>query len=270
MRFTAYARSCHPLPAFAVTGVVTAFAWSVGWRWPGVLMLCLTVLAGQLSVGWSNDAHDARHDAAVRRMAKPTVSGQVTARALWWAAGGALAVSTALSWTVAGPVGGSFHVFSLAMAWLYNTVLSRTAWSWLPYALAFGAVPPFVTYGLDSTPPAAWMVVGFAIIGVSAHLANALPDIELDREAGLGGLAVRLGARGSAVLCWSLLAVGTAVLAAVLVVDRPMLAAAALMSYALALGVSMRSGHGSTTFRALIAVVVVDVVILVAAAGSAS
>ena len=269
VRVAAFARSCHPLPTLAVTLVITAFAWSVGWRLPGIATLMAAVAVGQLSVGWGNDAHDARLDASAGRRMKPTVSGAVTPRALWIAAVCALVLSMVLSWTAAGVLGGSFHVFSLAMAWFYNAVLSRTTWSWLPYALAFGAVPPFVTYGLDGSPPAAWMVAAFAIIGVSAHLANALPDIDTDREVGLDGLAVRLGARGSRLACWVLLAVGTTLLAVVTFGARPMLAGIAIMTYLLAMAVSLRSRRGSADFHALIVVVVVDVAVLVVAAGSA-
>ena len=35
------------------------------------------------------------------------------------------------------------------MAWLYNLRLSRTVWSWLPYAVAFGCAPLFLSLGLD-------------------------------------------------------------------------------------------------------------------------
>ncbi len=264
---TGFVRASHPAPTLAVTFVITAFAWGVGWRWPGVGLLASAVLVGQLSVGWSNDAFDAGVDALAQRRSKPTVSGQVSARALWLAAGVALVASSAMSWAVAGPVGGTFHVFSLAMAWTYNTVLSRTSWSWLPYALAFGAVPPFVTFGLDGSAPPAWTVVLFSVVGVSAHLANALPDITSDREAGLDGLAIRLGPRRSAALCWALLGFGTAVIVGVTAAVTPALAVVAATAYLGAMLASTRSARASATFHALIAVVVVDVVLLVLAVG---
>jgi 1,4-dihydroxy-2-naphthoate octaprenyltransferase len=37
------------------------------------------------------------------------------------------------------------------------------------------------------------MIILFSLVGGIAHLLNALPDIELDRKAGKGGLAVSLG-----------------------------------------------------------------------------
>ena len=80
-----------------------------------------------------------------------------TLAALGWAAWIALAVSALLSWIAAGPIGGSFHVLFLAMAWLYNVALSRTVWSWLPYAVAFGAMPAFL-YVANGDPAAAPLV----------------------------------------------------------------------------------------------------------------
>ncbi len=260
-----FARACHPLPAAAVTVVMSAFAWSLGWRGGPLALVFATIFIGQLSVGWSNDAFDARTDAIAHRASKPTVAGLVTARALWIAAAMALAASACLSWVVAGWVGGSFHMFALAMAWTYNTVLSRTAWSWLPYALAFGAMPAFLTFGLDDSAPPAWTVIVFAIVGVSGHLANAVPDLESDASAGMDGLALRMGRRRALVACWVLLAAGTAVLAVVTAQQRPAVAGVVVVAYLGALVVGVTARSEAATFRALLAVVAVDVVALILA-----
>ena len=267
-RLGGFARACHPLPAMAVAAVVTAFGWSLGWRgWP-LWWVLVVVLVGQLSVGWGNDAHDAGLDAHVGRFDKPTVEGVVSPRALWIAAVTALAVSSTLSWVVAGLIGGSFHVLSLGMAWLYNLGLSRTVWSWIPYAVAFGAVPPFLSYGLSGEGPPMWSVAVFAIVGVSAHLANALPDVESDRAAGVDGLAVRLGTHRSSIVCWVLLGVGTVILVIATIGDRPLVSAGAAMTYVVEIIVGSRSRRRSAVFHALLAVVAVDVVALVLAVGS--
>lgn len=267
-RLTGFISACHLAPTVTVTFVISAFALSIGWRGAPLALLAVAVLIGQLSVGWGNDAFDAPLDARAGRTSKPTVSGAVTARALWVGAVLALCVSSLLSWRVAGLLGGSFHVFSLAMALLYNTVLSRTPWSWLPYALAFGAVPPFLTFGLDGTPPAAWSVVVFAIIGVSAHVANALPDLDDDQAAGVDGLVIRLGRRQALALCWTLLAVGTAVLASVTLVASPGAAVVAVLAYVGAAVFSARSRARNAAFLALMAVVGVDVVALLLASAT--
>jgi len=46
--------------------------------------------------------------------------------------------------------------------------------------VSFGLVPAFVTLGLTPpSPPPVWLVVTCALLGVSAHLANAVPDVGL-------------------------------------------------------------------------------------------
>jgi 4-hydroxybenzoate polyprenyltransferase len=146
------------------------------------------------------------------------------------------------------------------MAWLYNLRLSRTAWSWLPYAVAFAAAPPFLTLGLDDRWPPLWMIAAFALIAVSAHLANALPDLAADRDAGLGGLAVHLGERASTRLCWLLLTLGTGVVAAAMA-ERSLLVSAALIAVLVGAALVGRQRAGrATAFNALLAVVALDVI----------
>lgn len=262
----ALARACHPLPTVAVTSVVTACGWSVGWRWPAVAGLLLAVLLGQLSVGWSNDAIDADDDRRAGRVEKPTVSGAITPRTLWVGAGVALVASAAQSWHVAGWTGGTFHVAAVLLAWAYNAGLSRTVWSWLPYALAFGCVPPFLTFGLDGSPPPWWLVAVFSIIGVSAHLANALRDVASDRAAGLGGAVVRWGPVVSARVGWTLLAVGTGILAIVAAERSVVLLALVLVGFVAARVYAARSGSADAMFRGLLVAVAVDVVAVLFAA----
>lgn len=211
----ALARACHLLPTVAVTSMITVLAWGMGWPLTRLAGLAAVVLAGQLSVGWSNDAHDAELDRQAGRLDKPVVQGVLDERRLWWLASLLLVASAIGSWMVAGWLGGSFHVLALCAAWAYNLRLSRSTWSWLAYAVAFGSVPAFLSYGLDGGAPPGWMVVVVALIGVSGHLSNAAPDVMRDTDAGVGGLAVRLGADRSSRLCWMLLALASVVLAGV-------------------------------------------------------
>jgi 4-hydroxybenzoate polyprenyltransferase len=259
-RLRGLALACHAPPTVGVTGVMTVFAWSLGWSGGSLVLVAVTILVGQLSVGWSNDAFDSALDAHAARAAKPTVAGDVSPRLLWSAAIIALIASVPLSVLVAGVVGGSFHLLALGMAWLYNLRLSRTVWSWLPYAVAFAAAPPFLTFGLDGQAPPLWMVAAFALIAVSAHRANALPDLETDRAARLGGLAVRLGARASVRLCWLLLAVGSMVIAVAMAERSLVLAGVLLVIPVAAEEVAWRRGRPSTMFHALLAVAALDVI----------
>lgn len=258
-----FIKASHPMPTIAVSLILSAFGWSLGWTGLPLLAVFMTILIGQLSVGWSNDAFDVSLDARIGRTSKPTVTQAVSVRALWIAAFTALLIAIASSWAVAGWLGGSFHVFAILMAWLYNIRLSRTVWSWLPYALAFGAMPAFLSFGLNDEPPTIWSVAVFAIIGVSAHLANALPDAESDAAAGVGGVVVALGNRRSIILCWSLLALGSGILVAVSLTINFGLALFVFITFVLAVIFGSRSRQRSAMFDALLAMVAVDVVALV-------
>ena len=250
---TALARACHPLPTAAVTALATAFAAILGWRGVPLAGVAVCVLAGQLSVGWANDAHDAERDRG--REDKPAAAGAVAPRTLWLAALAALAAAIVLSIAVAGWAGAAFHVVALAAAWAYDLGLARTAWSWLPYAIAFACLPPFLSVGLDGAAPPWWLPISFAITAVAGHLANALPDIERDDD----GLAVRLGARRAAALAWALLAVGSGIVA------LAMPAGLALVAVYVVVAAVARTGRVST-FHALIAIVLADTAAVAVAA----
>ena len=263
-RLSAFLMASHAGPTAVVSVVVVLLAAGFGWRGWSLAGVLVTVAVGQLSVGWSNDAFDASLDKKSQRLDKPTVAMGITSRALWIAAVIALVISSALSWIVAGAVGGSWHVFALIMAWLYNTVLSRTWWSWLPYALAFGSIPAFLSYGLNGQAPSIWLTVVCAIVGVSAHLANALPDLEMDRQSEVKGFVTSVGQTNATWLCWILLTLGSLMLAVesfTVSVLFPVILGVALVSAVL----YTRLSHSRTSmFNAILALVVVQVLVLVA------
>ncbi|MBO0889538.1 MAG: UbiA family prenyltransferase [Acidothermales bacterium] len=187
--------ACHPLPTAAVTAFTTAVAAAAGRGVTGTVVVGAAVLAGQLSVGWCNDAVDATRDRAVERTTKPVVAGLVGRRTVAVAAGVALAACVPLSLASGWPAG-VVHLGGVLAAWAYDLGLKRTVWSWLPYAVGFGSLPAFVTLGLPGRPgPAAWAVAAAALLGVGAHLANVLPDLDDDRRTGVRGLPHRLGVR---------------------------------------------------------------------------
>ena len=148
------------------------------------------------------------------------------------------------------------------MAWLYNTVLSRTWWSWLPYALAFGTVPAFLTYGFNDQPPQIWMVAIFAIVGVSAHIANALSDIEVDQAAGMQGFVISLGPKKAAILCWVLLIAGTLILAIVSAESSYWLPIILGGTIVCAGVYSWKSKSQAAMFSSILIVVIVEVVVM--------
>jgi 4-hydroxybenzoate polyprenyltransferase len=171
------------------------------------------VLCGQLSVGWLNDFVDASLDGSVARSDKPVVAGTLQRSALKVPIAIALILVVPLSILAAGFIGGLAHILAVASAHVYNLYLSRTIWSWLPYAVSFGLLPLFVAQTASAALwPQTLMITLFSLVGVIAHLLNALPDIEIDRKAGKGGLAVSLGRQKSLLLAAGLSALAIAVL----------------------------------------------------------
>lgn len=187
------ARACHPGPTAAVTVMVAALAVASGRAVAGCVLVAAAVLAGQLSIGWCNDAVDADRDIEAGRTGKPIADGTVRVRVVWSAAAAALVLCVPLSFA-SGPAAGTVHLVGVAAAWGYDLGLKATALSWLPYAVGFGVLPPFVTLGLPGHPwPAWWAVLAAALLGCGAHLANVLPDIPADLATGVRGWPQRLG-----------------------------------------------------------------------------
>jgi 4-hydroxybenzoate polyprenyltransferase len=192
-------RATHAGPMVAVTLVATLLGVLAGVPAGRVVLLCGAVLAGQASIGWSNDWLDAERDRAVARADKPVVQGVVGPALLRAAALASVAVAVVLS-LLLGFVPGLLLLLLVASGWAYNAGLKRTAASGVPYLVGFGALPAGVVAAAPGTPAAPWwLVAAGAALGGAAHLANVAPDLEDDLATGVRGLPHRLGAAVSAV-----------------------------------------------------------------------
>ena len=164
------------------------------------------------------------------------------------------------------------HCVAVGLAWAYDLRLKATAWSIVPYTVAFGLLPVFVVLGLPGSPlPPWWAPLAGALLGAGAHFANTLPDLADDLATGVRGLPHRLGARVSRVLSAALLLSASVVLA--FGPGLPSSAtSAALVVLALVLAVGLitagsilgRRPGSRAPFRATMLVALVDVVLLVA------
>jgi 4-hydroxybenzoate polyprenyltransferase len=202
----------HAGPTVAVTVVATLLAVTAGVGPARTALVCAAVLAGQASIGWSNDWLDAERDRAVQRGDKPVVQGAVGPALLRTAALVAAAAAVVLS-LLLGVVPGLLLLVLVASGWAYNAGLKRTVVSVVPYCTGFGALPAGVVAAAPGTPVAPWWLVGAgAALGAAAHLANVAPDLEEDLATGVRGLPHRLGARVSAAVGAVVLGVATLLL----------------------------------------------------------
>jgi len=264
-------QSCHPLPCLAVALFSGMFSLGSGCPLDRSAAIFLAMLLQQISVGLSNDWLDHRRDLAAGRIDKPTVRGLVTAAELrfWSIAAAVLAEITALALGF-GPA--LLMVLMLAVGWAYNLGLKSNWMSAIPYALGFATVPIFV--GLAAPEPfwvEGWVVLVSALLGVSAHFANVLPDMAEDKLTGVNALPHMLGQRISAIVI-----AGTAMVATLLVVTQskslqPQVGLAGLVVtmtlVGFASGLALKEKPPRVIFPLLIMASLVNVVLLVLGSG---
>ncbi len=264
-KVAALALSTHPGPALAVTAIAVILGIGVGlepWR---VTVLGFAFLANQCSVGLSNDWIDAERDRAVGRTDKPVALGRISATAVrnaaFISAGLAIALTIPLGWpaTVA-------HAVFIASAWGYNAGLKSTPLSVLPYVISFGLLPLIVTLALPQPSGCSlFAMLAGALLGVAAHFANVLPDLEDDRATGVRGLPHRAGARRSGLVIAGALAGASACIVLGLG-PAPAYAYLGLgLSVLLAATCAVLVLRGRSTrliFRLIIAAALIDVVLL--------
>jgi 4-hydroxybenzoate polyprenyltransferase len=175
--------------------MITLLAAEAARHGTGPVLVAPAALAGQLSIGWSNDFFDAGRDTAVGRTDKPVAAGQVSRRAVGVAGLAALAVSLVLSLAI-GEVTGIINAVMMAAGWAYNAGLKSTWASGVMYVIGFGLIPAFAVSTLPGHPaPRPLITAAAAALGLGAHFANVLPDLAGDEQTGVHGLPQRLGAR---------------------------------------------------------------------------
>jgi len=175
---------------------------------PRLALLFGVLATNQYAAGVLNDVVDERADAAAGR-GKPIQRGEISARAALTLAlvTGLASVAIAATINAASLV---LAVAALACAWSYDLWLKRTPASVLPFAVAVPLVPLAGYAAAGRFPTVLWWLWPMgALAAVAVHLADALPDVESDRVAGVAGLVPRLGVRLAAWLAGA--AYGTAV-----------------------------------------------------------
>jgi len=249
----------------AITALTTLLAVQAAPHGIGPVLTAPAMLAGQLSIGWSNDACDAPMDAAAGRTDKPLARGDIGARTVWTSACVAAAAGLALALVIS-PLTGDIYVLVVAPGWAYNLGLKSTLWSGAMYVLGFGPLPAYAASTLPGHPAPRWPVtVAAALLGLGAHFANVLPDLTADRVTGVGGLPQRVAARWgpAAVRAAALVLLLTATVLLLIGATRLWVAGPGLLAAVLLAALSAR-GTGRVPFYAAIGIAAVDIVLFVA------
>jgi 4-hydroxybenzoate polyprenyltransferase len=196
---------------FGPTLLVTTISWFLAayYWWEGpAYVIAFGVFTGQLIVGWSNDLYDYDDDLKHSRQNKPLVAGAITSSyLLTWLR---FMVPFSFVANLLGPLGargGLVYMFGVSMGVAYNFYFKFNLFSWLPFALAFAALPSCVVISKGLNPPA-WMWLGGAIFGSAAHFINVIKDMDQDRLSGIDGLPQRIGKANSIVAAAVLIALG--------------------------------------------------------------
>ena len=256
----------HPGPSLAITAMATVLAAEAAPRGFGPVLVAPAMLAGQLSVGWSNDACDAALDIAAGRTDKPVARGEVTTGALWVAAVVSLVASLAMSAAISLVTLG-LMVLIIGAAWGYNLGLKSTPWSGVMYLLGFGPLPAYAASTLPGQPaPRFALCVAAGLVGLGAHFANVLPDLDADLASGVRGLpqvvAARWGSGAARAAALVLLLSASALLVAEASQGRRLIAVVGLCCSCV-LAVVGVLGSGRTPFRAALAIAGADVAVFV-------
>lgn len=157
------------------------------------LRVGVAMVALQASIGALNDLLDAPLDAG-RKPGKPIPRGRASRRdaAAIVVAGLGLGVAGSLP---SGSLATAVAAAGVACGYVYDLGLSRTRWSWLPFAIALPLVPIYAWVGATGVLPVSLLLlvpIG-VVAGAGLALANGLADLERDQAAGVMTAAVRLG-----------------------------------------------------------------------------
>ncbi|MFL6114515.1 MAG: UbiA family prenyltransferase [Catenulispora sp.] len=255
-------RTCHPLPSLAITAMFAALIVQAAPHGIGPGAAIPAVLLGELSIGWSNDYFDAERDRLAGRADKPVAAGAVSRRTVLAAGVGALAASLILAYSINTAVG-TVNAVQLLAGWFYNAGLKATPVSGVAYAVGFGLIPEFAV----STSPVVSaarpsVLIAAALLGVGGHFANALPDLEADRIAGVRGMPNVLAERfGVAVVRATALVLLVGASAFLALAGSPWL----WLAFAATAGLARwgLDGAGRRPFHAALAIAGIDVAVLV-------
>jgi len=253
-------KACHLGPTLTVT--ITSFLLATNLWWEGpAYIIAFGVFLGQLLVGFTNDLNDYQDDLKHNRSNKPLVSGQITDKQLRKAI--KIVAPFAVVVNIVGPLGikgGLVYLFGVGMGISYNLYFKSTLLSPLPYAIAFAALVACIVVATDRNPPL-WLMAAASLLGVAAHFANVLKDLDQDLTSGIKGLPQRVGKKYSRVIV-SILLITTTLLLNCIHPKTPLLVIGLIAS------VITSFAPNKIMFSSLMVTALIDVLLMLNAAGS--
>ena len=224
----------HPIPSLLTTLAAMGFAWIFGigprdrrFWWIAAIMLLV-----QFSISALNEWADADLDRRAGRQ-RPIPLG-VVSRGAALSLAVVCAVGAFLLSVLAnlGPFALLLVGVGTACGWVYDLWLKPTPLSFVPFAIAFPLMPFWI--GVLAGHPLTSLLLlflGGSPLATAIHLADAVPDRDRDRAAGLTTLAVALGKPRAEMAAVALLLVG-ALVSIVLLIRRgqPWIAALPLLT----------------------------------------
>jgi 4-hydroxybenzoate polyprenyltransferase len=192
-------RSAHPRQALATGVGVGAVAALAGRPTREVGVVALTVLIGQLVLGWHNDVVDRERDARHHTPGKPVADGRLDPGTVWFALTIAVLILVPLSIST-GVIAGINYLISVMIGLLANVALRQGLFSWVPWALSFALYPAYISYGgwggeAEGPPPEALMTLLAGLFGIGVHFLRSIWGLVSDNEDGWSYLPLRLGLR---------------------------------------------------------------------------
>lgn len=190
-------RASHPRQALATAIGVAAVAALAGRPTREVGVVAVTVLVGQVVLGWHNDLVDRERDARHHTPRKPIADGRLDPGTVWFALTVAVLALVPLAIST-GVVAGINYLISVVIGLLANVALRRGVFSWVPWALSFALYPAYISYGgwggeAEGPPPEAVMTLLAGLFGVGVHFLRSIWGLVADNEDGWTYLPLRLG-----------------------------------------------------------------------------
>lgn len=196
-------RASHPRQAVLTAVLMAGAAGVMGRPTREVLLVLVTVLVGQVVLGWENDLVDMQRDRRHNRAGKPLAERLVEPGTVSFALACGILLLVPLA-VAHGPAAGIPYLVAVGVGALANAgLLRRTPLSFVPWMVSFGLLPTFLAQGGwggeatgSSAEPA--MTALFALLGVGVHVLLALPGLVDDNKDDFNHLPLTLALRTSA------------------------------------------------------------------------